>query len=161
LLFSAGTSFFGASGFVLLSVVASYWTGAVELQNQVMARVAAALPTLPAGTTLILDGVCAWDGPAVIFESTEDVSGMLQLLYRNPALKGDIATAGLRLQPDGLHTFFYSEENHYAFGEDLLVLDVRSGAVTRLTDYEVAKSYFDGRSVPCPPGRAGYGGSVF
>ncbi len=159
--FSAGISLLTASGFVILTVITASWSEAAALQREVIAGVTAAFPTPPAGKVLIIDGMCAWNGPGIIFESADDVSAMLRLIFRNPSLTGDIRGGEMRLGPDGIHKVYYGKDAKYEYSDSLLTLDLRNRTVTRLADYQTARSYFERHPLTCPSGRAGDGYRIF
>ena len=69
LCFCALVTVFCMSGFLINNGVASFWITAYEKQQVVLADIKREFPTLDAGTRFILDGVCPYVGPAVVFES--------------------------------------------------------------------------------------------
>ncbi len=160
-IFSVCVSVLCVSSFLILNVVAAYWTKAYGAQQEIIATLAQEFPSLPDNTALVLDGVCPYLGPGIVFEGSFDMEGMLRTLYRNHTIRGDIATPKLEVRADGLHTLLYDLESHYPYGYDLIVYNVRKRTKTRLVDFQTARSYFSGWSPGCPPGREGYGARIF
>jgi len=60
------------------------------------------VPVIPAGTTLILDGVCPHNGPAPIFNASWDLSGALSLLYGHYGIEANIVTQWMTVEQNGL-----------------------------------------------------------
>ena len=89
-------------GFLINSTVASFWTRAYQRQQVILADIAQHIPSIPHGTTLVLDGVCPYMGPGIVFECHWDVGGALNLLYHDWTLKGDIVIPRLKVEERGL-----------------------------------------------------------
>jgi len=149
--------------FVVINVVAAKWIEAYQQEQVVLTGIRERLPTLPAGTTVILDGVCPYIGPAVVFEAPWDLAGALQTIYRDPTLAADVVTPRLDVGEDGITTSIYGDSRRYPYGAALLVYNHRPGTTTPLTDAAAARAYFgisgDGRE--CPAGREGVGVPMF
>jgi len=160
-LFCAGISVLCVSSLLILNVVSSYWVDGYRMQQDIIARVAKEFPALPDNTTLILDGVCPYLGPGIVFEGKLDTEGMLRTLYRNETIQGDVVTPKLDVRADGLHTFLYGLESQYPYNDSLIIYNVQKNSKARLLDFEAARLYFSGWSSRCPPGREGYGSPIF
>jgi hypothetical protein len=152
-------------GFVINNTLARYWIEAYRREEEILAAIEARLPALQRGTTLILDGVCPYIGPAVVFESNWDLAGALGVRYREPGLRAAVVTPNMVLEEDALSTLLY--ENLYArypYGENLLLFDYRTGQVHRLRDYEAARRQIEWddpeRTNGCPRGEEGFGVSL-
>ena len=135
-----------------------------EKQQVVLADIKREFPTLDAGTRFILDGVCPYVGPAVVFESSWDLQGALRLLYRDDTISANVVKPGLALNERGLTSSIYGFQDHYSYGEGLLVYHFDRKMVYPLTDLEDACQYFQtvnlGPGTACPPGEPGYGVAV-
>lgn len=157
-----GTASGGA--FVVNAMLVSSWVTAYAREQQVLDSIHHTFVTLPSGSTVILDGVCRYVGPAIVFESSWDLQGAMRLFYRDSTLHADVVSPDLNVEPDGLHTVIYGAESRYPF-ERLIVFDARRGISYPIPDETTARSYFTrvnpDRSNGCPPGRAGYGVQVF
>ena len=165
-----GRSFAGLIGagcggaFVVNAMLVSAWVTAYAREQKVLDGIHHTFATLPPRSTLILDGVCRYAGPAIVFESSWDLQGALRLFYRDSMLHADVVSPDLRVEQDGLHTVIYGEESRYPY-ERLIVFDARRGVPYPIPDETTARSYFarvnPDRSNRCPPGRPGHGVQVF
>ncbi len=120
---------------------------------------------MPPQSILILDGVCPYLGPGIVFEANWDLAGALEILYRDPTLQANVVTPSLRLGDKGVSVWLYDTETYYPYGERLLLYDFRRKATYRFDNVEKARSYFEtlhaDRSNGCPQGREGFGVPVF
>ena len=152
------------SGFVINSTLASFWITAYRQEQEILADIRQQFPTLPAGSTLILDGVCPYVGPAIVFESSWDLAGALQMLHHDHTLQADVVTPNLKVKEDGLYTSLYGYESRYHY-EKLYVYHFGRKTTYQLTDAEAAHLYFQAfnpdHSSGCPRGYEGYGVPVF
>lgn len=152
-------------GFMVINANAKFWVAAYGEQRQVLADIRANVPLLPAGSTLILDGVCPYIGPGIVFEGEWDLAGALQIIYYDPKLRADVVTLKLEVGEDRLTTSMYGTPRHYQYGDNLLLYDLRRKAVHRLVDAETSRRYFAERELDhsrgCPEGREGEGVAPF
>lgn len=150
-----------ASSILLNNVLALHWIRASDLQRSVLADIHRQLPSLPPRSTLILDGVCPYSGPAIVFETRWDLRGALRLVYGDSSIDADVATRRMIVAPEELSTGIYSDVYRYPFQDGLLVYDYRRHHAYPLADYEAARRYFADRPFSpardCPPGREGLG----
>src|SRR6266404_5770523 len=102
--------------------IASYWVIASQRQRAVLNSIRSQIMHLEPGTTLLLDGVCSYVGPAPVFECDWDFTGALTVLYPNRSLKGDVLKNQTKFLPSGVRTMWYWP-NTYAYGEKLLIYD--------------------------------------
>lgn len=169
--FAALVAFIAASGFILTTTIASFWVEAYEQEQHVLAAIYDHFPTLPKGSTVLLDGICPYVGPAVVFESNWDLEGALLMHYRDYELQADVIAHTTKLEADALSTSIYADGigegiyTRYPYGEHVYVYDVVRDASTTLPDAEAARTYFQTYNpdfnAACPEGRAGYGVSIF
>jgi hypothetical protein len=163
LLFAALVAAFASSGFLIINVVAERWIAAYAAERTVLAGIRQRFPTLPPHSTLILDGVCPYIGPAIVFESNWDLAGALQAIYRDETLRADVVTPRLVVGDDAITTTIYQQPTRYPYGKALFVYHAGSGAVQPLRDAASARAYFatstGARS--CPPGQEGIGVGLF
>jgi hypothetical protein len=150
---------------LVLNAVARFWIEAAHRQHDVIGTMAERLPALPAGTTLLLDGLCPYVGPAPVFATNWDVHGMLRLTRGDPSLDGDVIKPGTEVLREGVRTLLFDDViNIYPYGENLLVLHLPSRTVVVLSDESVAREYL-ARTRPldatCDPYTDGDGISVF
>ncbi len=163
LVFSGGTGLLCASGAVLNNTLASFWAAAYEQEQAILADIRQRFPTLPTGTTLLLDGVCPYLGPAVVFESNWDLAGALLLHYGDRRLRADVVTPKLRVRQDGVSTSIYGVESVYTF-DRLLVYHFGKKLGQWLRNAEQASEYFRASNpdlnAECP-GKEGHGAPVW
>jgi len=150
---------------MIINGSARFWAAAYEEQKQVLADLRSNVRSLPAGSTLILDGICPYIGPAIVFEGEWDLEGALQKIYNDESLQADVVTPKLLLGEDGLTTFMYLRPTHYQYSSNLLLYDSKRKELYQLTDAETTRRYFAGREFDprrdCPSGREGEGTSPF
>lgn len=154
-----------ASGVLANNVIAYDWVRAYEQEQAILANIRSNLPVPPTRSTLILDGICSYVGPAIVFDSNWDLRGALRLLYRDFSLNADVVTSRMTLESTGLTTTQYGKMYHYPFDQSLFVYDYESQKVYPLSDFVIARRYFDTRNIrrnrPCPPGLEGLGAAAW
>ena len=153
-----------ASGFVITNTIASFWIAAYQQQRVILSDIESHFATLPSRSTLILDGICPYLGPGIVFEANWDLAGALRILYRESTLRANVVTPNLRMGKKGLSVWLYGEESYYPYDENLLLYNFGNKVVYRLTDAEASQRYFQSFSLDrsgCPPGREGFGVTVF
>jgi hypothetical protein len=149
-----------ASGVFVIQALGSYWVRAADRQDAIVAGLTREAGAVRPSTTFILDGSCPEIGPAVVFADQWDLRGRLQLAYRDPSLKADVASesmqasaGGLSIRMSFLHRVFWRT---YPYGPRLLVYDASKRHLYRITDRNAAERYV-ARSRPsfsCPPQRS-------
>jgi hypothetical protein len=154
------------SGFAINNTVASFWIDSYRQQQEILADIRQQFPTLPAASTLILDGVCPYLGPAIIFESSWDLAGALMTFYRDRTLRADVVTPNLKVEEDRLSTMLYGGMySHYPYNEKLFVYHIGRKTTHYLTDVQAARRYFQTFNPDfdndCPPSREGFGVQLF
>ena len=148
-----------ASAAARLEYVERYWAEAPRLEKQVTAAARADLGKVPAGTTVILDGVCPYHGPAIVFEADWDTGGAFRLAL-NRKIFADVVSPRMTLTRSGLDTSIYGFPSHHSYGSSLFVYSPRQHLLARLTDAAAARRYFSdtGRQrFRCPIGYVGVG----
>ncbi len=152
------------SGFLINNTLGSFWIAAYRQEQEILVDIRQRFATLPAGSTLILDGVCPYVGPAIVFESSWDLSGALVMFYRDYTLRADVVTPNLRIEEDGLYTSIYDFVFRYPY-DKLFVYHFGRKMRYPLTDAESARLYFQtfnpDHSNGCPRGHEGHGVTVF
>src|ERR1700733_6448889 len=153
-----------AGGFAVVSTIGAFWPAASKEQHAVLDELRTRLPALDRGTVLLLDGVCPYAGPAVVFETDWDVTGALRILYRDPALSGNIIDPNVKILPDRIMRSFYGEEVSYPFGKNLVLYHVGRHETCRLVDAKAAQDCLEKgnfREGVCPASEAGRGVPVY
>ncbi|MEO8453666.1 MAG: hypothetical protein ABI454_00765 [Sphingomicrobium sp.] len=149
-------AFFGALRILL---IASYWTEAPAIEERILAAARSDLKQLPPQSFVMLDNVCPYHGPAVVFEAPWDVSGALSLATRKP-IRGDAVSPRMSLQRNGLATSIYGERAFYPYGRSLYVYDPARRVLVQLGDLAAARRYFaaaNATRTPCPRAFVGHG----
>ena len=146
-------------GVVMTHAIAAYWIAAYAEEQRIVSAIERQLPRPPQGATLLLDGVCPYLGPAIVFESNWDLAGALQIRYRDPTIKADVVTPRLAVEDRGVTTSIYGQTTVYPYSTTLLVVSDGPGMVYGLPDASSARRYFGmNREDPgCPPGQEGIG----
>jgi len=147
------------SGFIVNSAVSDFWVSSWRRQLDVLNDVRVAVPKMESGTDFILDGVCPYIGPAIVFESNWDLAGALRIIYRDRTLRADVTTGDLSIGEDGLRTQLYGKSYFHPYGDKLLLYDYTKRSLRRLTDAGNARSHLFER-VRCPAGAAGRGALI-
>jgi hypothetical protein len=162
--FAALLGTYAAGSFFVLSTISSFWIDAYGRELDILNDVEAHVGTPPPNTTLMLGGICSYDGPAIIFESDWDLSGALRLHYGDRTLSADVLRPRFyRVSDSGLATFLYEGEDDYDFGTSLQLYDFRRKTSHALTDREATLRVFHDNppDADCPSGMEGVGVSVF
>ena len=162
--FAASVAAVCSMGFLVIEALGEPWATSWLHQQSVLRDIRTALPDPQAGSTLILDGVCPYEGPAIVFESSWDLAGAVQVAYDDPTLSADVTTSTMTVGSEGIETTVYGGPGTAAFHpyrQRLLVYDRASGSVVVLADERAALEYFGTRdpqgSARCPTGVPGYG----
>jgi hypothetical protein len=142
--------------------IAEYWAEAPALQQQVLERAKGDLRALPPNAAIILDGSCPYHGPAILFESSWDVSGALSLALDRKVI-GDAVSKRMSIEPHGLSTSIYGERQSYAYEPALYVYDPRRRVVRQLSSEAAAHRYFSDQRrerLICAQGYVGQGSLI-
>jgi hypothetical protein len=153
-----------ASGFLSIAGLGTAWTQAYRKQQLVIVDLQHAASVLPSGSTVLLDGICPYVGPGVVFEAAWDVTGMLNILYADSSLRGDIVTSRTALGIQDVETEIYGSTTVYPFDKELFVFNFAAKRLTPLSNAADAKRYFATERVSrssCPDSRAGNGAAIF
>lgn len=149
---------------LIVSTIGAFWTEAYVMEKRVLARIQAAAPSLPRGSTLLLDGVCPYHGPAIVFESNWDLAGALMMIYRDAELRADVVTPRLEVGDEGLRTSLYGVTSVYPY-RNLSIYDDATGRLHLIRDAGHARAYFStsnpDRGRRCPKGSEGMGVRIF
>jgi hypothetical protein len=159
LMFSAAIAIIVFLGTLRILQIANYWAEAPAIAERILTAARSDLKDLPAQSTVMLDNVCPYYGPAVIFEAPWDVSGALSLAAGKP-IRGDAVSLRMALRPDGLATSIYGDRAFYPYGPDLYVYDPARHRLVPLRDFGASLRYFaeaKATRTPCPRGYVGHG----
>jgi ferredoxin len=107
----------------------------------VLTAARADLSSLPVNSTVILDAVCPYEGPAVVFETSWDVGGALTLALGRRTF-GDAVSERMSVGEKGLESSIYKAPSFYPYGPGLYVYNVMEHLVVPLPDRGAAINYF-------------------
>ncbi len=158
--FSGLVALFCAAGLLTNNSLASFWVDSYQKQQVVLEDLRERFPEMPSGTTFILDGVCPYSGPTVVFESDWDLRGALQTMHGDKTILADVVSPYMRATVDGLTTSMYGYESFYPYGENMIVYDFEAKTTHALPNREAACQYFTTTSqgsAGCPRGMPGHG----
>lgn len=144
--------------------LSSYWAESYPRQLAVIDDIKSHLPMPAPKTTLFLGGVCAYAGPAVVFESSWDLAFALRIAYHDPTISADVVSASFTPKPGHITTRLYEEDYDWPYGPDTLLYDARTHRSYPLLDQRSTQEVLRRTGLPsagCPPAREGVGVSVF
>jgi hypothetical protein len=130
-----------AAAFARMCTIERYWAEARVLQQNVLNAARADLRDIPPGSTIILDGVCPYHGPAIVFDTSWDIAGALTLALGRP-ITGDAVSPRMSASAYALQTSMYGGPSSYPYGENLYVYDPTKHLVVPMTDRHAAARYF-------------------
>jgi hypothetical protein len=152
------------AGLLVNNAIANFWVSAYEKEKKVLNEIRETIPAIPQGSTVILDGACPYDGPAIVFESSWDLQGALLTMYPSTNLKANIVRPTMQLTKDAIQTTLYGEVFQYPY-QNLFIFDSRSKQVYKMNTYDEARTYFETRDpfygIQCPDGIEGFGVPIF
>jgi hypothetical protein len=158
LLFASLVALQASLSAVIINRLAGYWIGASREQERILTAIRTDLPTGVPPDGFILDGICPYVGPAIVFESNWDLQSALTFIY-GTWVPADVVTPNLTVEATGLRTSLYYGfiRADYPYGK-LSIYDVRTHRSVVLPDSSAARTYFAGRpAMPCPEGHEGHG----
>lgn len=163
-LFAGLVGFFGASAVLINGTIASFWIKAGHEQRAALGSIRQAYPTLPGGTVLIVDGLCPYVGPGIVFDNFFDLGAALRIMYRDLSIQADVVTGRLRVTDAGLASSYYTVSKTYPYGESLILFDLARGTSQRLTDEQTARRHLEPRGArtpgSCPEGSEALGAPI-
>ena len=137
--------------------ISEHWARAYERQQAVIAQIRHDLSWIRPGSIVLLDGVCPYDGPGIVFETDWDVLSALSLALDRP-LSGNLITPSIRFGRRGAVATLYSFTFPYPYGPNTYAYDARTRSVARLGDFREAGRYLAQREpLACPRGFASHG----
>lgn len=157
--FASGIALVCAGSVIVTVGLASFWIESDHVQTEILARIREDVEELPRGSTLLVSGVCPYEGPAVVFESSWDLRGALRTMYADPTLEADVTTGDIEVETRGVRTRIYRAVVLHPYGEETRSYDVRSGLTSVLRDERSARRALSESlaGTSCPSGRPGYG----
>ena len=144
----------------------AFWAEAYRREVDVIASIKREYVEFPGPGSPIIDGVCPYVGPAVVFESSWDLTGALQVLYGQYGLNADIMTPSMTVTDSGLvgSIYFGTIVTKYPYAR-MSIFNVPRGLRVSVRDATDVRRYLDeynpDRSSGCAIGTAGEGVPVF
>ncbi len=164
-LFCGLIALLSASNVIINATIGSFWVRAYRQEQVVLQVIYKTFPQLAPGSIVLLDGVCPYDGPAIVFESSWDLARALGRHYHDLSIQADVVTSKLQVETDGISTFLYNRRRKYPYGKDMFVYRFDQGSTYRLPNAEAAHEYFEtirpAFENRCPPGEEGLGSPIF
>lgn len=162
-LFAAGIAILGVSGFFTCNTVAAFWVESYHRQLKILGSIKEQFPTMPAGTSLMLDGTCPYYGPAIVFDTSWDLAGALQLTYGHRDIRADVLHSRVRADKRGLVVISYDTGELYPY-ERLFVYHFGLRKAYFLRDAAAVQTYLTDTKPAalkeCPAGQHGAGAEI-
>lgn len=154
---AASIALVATAGMVRLAVIEEHWAQASRVQEEILLAAKQDLRTLPAGSTVLLDRVCPYRVPGVVFETWWDTGPALSLTLGRK-LDADVLSERSRITAFGIETSIYDEPKVYRYGDRLYLYDPALHRVTAGSDQETVRRYFSTRrSANCPASYVAHG----
>jgi hypothetical protein len=162
----AGIAMLCMISLLINSDIATYWTDAYSREKTVLAGILDDNPHLEPQSTLILDGVCPYEGPAIVFESWWDLAGALRIEYLDKSLEADVVTPFMTIEPGGLRaSIYWGGLQHIHPYDNLKIYNYQDKQTYEIPDELSARRYFKSINPDfdsnCPPGEAGTGVAIY
>lgn len=137
------TAVITASGVMVSNAIASNWSSANNAALETLSAIQQIVPSLPQDSTVILDGICPYVGPGIVFESSWDLAGALQIRYQDASIQANVITPSFELNDDAISMAIYGERSEYLYGSRTSIVNVQLGERVVLTDRDAAERYFE------------------
>lgn len=151
------------TGFLIINTISVYWVKAYQSENAALKEIKSHLPALPDSTRFMLDGICPYIGPAIVFESHWDLIGAIRIAYSNKSLEADVISNDLQITDEGFVTSIYNYKMFYPY--DILIYNYLEKKTYRISNKEQALKYFNSAisnySNTCPLAHEGHGVEIF
>ncbi|HVZ67507.1 MAG TPA: glycosyltransferase [Patescibacteria group bacterium] len=152
-----------AGSFLTVNTIASFWADAGSKSTKVLADIHKEFPTVNNKSTILLDGVCPYVGPAPVFEADWDLKGALETYYLKP-LNADIVTPRLKVKDNSITTTIYTFTTSYPY-KNMYIYNYKTKQIFKINDADDAHAYFNTYNNDlnngCPNAEAGKGVAIF
>lgn len=153
-----------AGSFLIVNTIASFWAEANQKSENILLSIHEEFPKVNKKSTILLDGVCPYAGPAPIFEAEWDLKGALQTHYLDPTLRADIITPRIKVKDKGISSTIYTFTTTYSYN-NLYIYNYKYDQVHKITNAKEARAYFSKFNKDfnngCPNAEAGDGVAIF
>jgi hypothetical protein len=162
-IFAAAVAGISGSGVLIVNVVAEDWMRAYAAERNVLSNIRERFSSLPPKSTLLLDGVCPYIGPAIVFEADWDLTGALQVYYGNRTVSANVVTPRMTADDAAIVATIYGQPARYPYSSSLFAYHAGTGVVQPLADAATARAWLSRSlaSSSCPAGREGIGVEPF
>lgn len=164
LFFCIVIAFFCWGNFLVINTIALFWIVAYPKEMTILRSIRQQFPTIPSNSTILLDGMCPYVGPAIVFESSWDLTGALYMLYSDKTIRADVVKPTLLVEKEGIATQIYDQRQWYPY-ETLSVYNVTTNQVYQFSTQTAAQFYFKKISPNflgnCPASTDGSGVAIF
>lgn len=151
---------------LVVSGIAHYWVQAAWEQSAILASIKTNVRSLPNGSVLLVDGVCRYIGPGVVFEVGYDITGALRLTLNDDSVSAEVISSSMHFNNDSADSTFYGGPGgHYPYADHLFVYNVPHAYLTNLPSKEAVDRYLQSMDPTgnsgCPAAREGDGAKIF
>ncbi len=161
--FSLAVTGLCVSGFIINNTISSFWVEAGQAENEILEEIKNEFPSLPDSTRFMLDGVCPYFGPAIVFESSWDLAGAMRIAYSRKDLRADVISPNLTVTEEGFTTSLYEVDYFYQY--DILIYNYNEKKTFLISSMEDAIKYFESvdsnYNGNCPYGQEAHGVKIF
>ena len=157
---------YGAAGVLIIGTIGTFWEEAYRRELAIIDGIRGASRRCRPARSLLLDGECAYHGPAIVFESSWDLRGVVRLFYQDPSLKADIISARFDVYEQAVTTWLEmpTDRYEYRYADGLVVYNHRHGIVVPIRDAGEMERYLERyhrtRDNGCPFGWPGNGVTI-
>jgi hypothetical protein len=162
LLFCTFVALLSTSGFLINNTIASFWKAASRQQKEILADMREHVPTLPAGSTLLLAETCRYNGPGVVFVCFWDITGALNLVNHLHVRRADIVRPSLKITKNEISGSMGGIEYPDTYNE-LYIYDFNEKVIRKLTNVDSSTAYLSRfiQDDRCPKTCEGAGVPIF
>jgi hypothetical protein len=150
-------------GFLIINTISVYWVKAHQSENAILKEIKGQFPTLPDSTRFMLDGICPYIGPAIVFESGWDIAGALKVTYSNKSLNADVISPNMLVTEEGFESYIYNYRHFYPY--EILIYNYLEKKTYGISNRKDAIRYFNSTTSnynnTCPRGSEGHGVNIF
>jgi hypothetical protein len=162
--FCAFVALICSSGVFITNTILDFWIQSYSEQEKILSDIHGHFRTLPSNSTLILDGICPYVGPGVVFESNFDLAGALRLIYHDFSLHADVVKPSIRISEDAIQTTLYGATSTYQY-KNLYIYHFGRKISRQIYSSNDARQYFESfdpqYGIECPDSREGIGVPIF
>jgi hypothetical protein len=145
---------------IVVAAEGRLWAQAWDEQQQILRGLQSVSPRPDPASAIILDGSCAYVGPAKVFSEAFDLEWALRYTYGDPAIVADVTSADFELRDGGL--LFRGAETRFFPWQRVTIYNAMTRTITTPKDRQQAVEYFARRPHPtCPEWITGLGAAVF